>query len=680
MSNSPKALILAGGLGTRLREVVNDRPKPMALISGKPFLEHQINFLEDQRVREIILAVGYQANVIKSYFGTGGRFGVDITYSEEDSPLGTAGAVKHAEKYIDDTFYVLNGDTFSQINLQDFLDFHKTSDREYSMCLSKLGGGREKGKVVLQKKKIKEYAEKGGKGNFTNRGIYLFNPSIFNYLENGKNISLEEEVFPDLAKKGRLGGYLVKGDFIDIGRPETYERFKKYFMEKLFLGKDANVKDALQKIDENRTGLVLVVDKDRILQGVATNRGINRFLYQEQGSLESRIEDAMFKKPDVVASISDGEDELHKKLSGVNVLPIVNEQGKIQDILFKEDEIKKENFPVIRGKAPLRISFAGGGTDLPHYFENHGGGIVINTTINKHCHGTATRRADNKRVINSDLGEEIILEQGRLIYDGKFDLIKAVINIINPQFGFELNLYNDVPPGRGLGSSASFSVLVASLLSGLENAKYDDSKIAKIAYLAETKELGIKGGWQDQYAAVTGGFNFIEFSRDGNLVTPLRLKEDIIDELAEHLSLCYTGGKHLSGDVQTETKRTFDNNEVRITQNLKLLKQMAIEIKNSLLNGELEKIGPLLHESWINKKKLSSGISSPRIDTLYETGIKNGAHGGKLLGAGGAGYLLFFHPPKKRNSLVQAVEDIGGEFLDFDFDLEGAKTWHVRTS
>ena len=130
-----KAIILAGGYGTRLKEIAKDVPKPMISIMGKPFLEHQINYLKENGINEIILAVHYQADKIKSYFGTGHRWGVSITYSEESSPLGTAGAVKNAEKYIEDTFLVLNGDSYSHININDLIEFHKKKKSNFTLGL-----------------------------------------------------------------------------------------------------------------------------------------------------------------------------------------------------------------------------------------------------------------------------------------------------------------------------------------------------------------------------------------------------------------------------------------------------------------------------------------------------------------------------------------------------------------
>ena len=224
-----KALILAGGFGTRLRDITGkDIPKPMVLITGKPFLEHQIRFLKDQGITEIIFAVHHHADKIKSYFGNGHRFGVNITYSEEEIPLGTAGAIKQAEKYIDDTFLVLNGDSYSQIDLKDFFDFHKNKKSGFTIGLTKTKDPIHYGSVVLRENKILEFSEKINSEGFVNAGIYIFEPKIFDHIEKEKNTSLERDIFPKLSKGNVLYGYHFEGYFMDLGRPETYGKFKQY--------------------------------------------------------------------------------------------------------------------------------------------------------------------------------------------------------------------------------------------------------------------------------------------------------------------------------------------------------------------------------------------------------------------------------------------------------------------
>ena len=673
-----KALILAGGLGTRLRSTVGDVPKSMALIVGKPFLEHQLRLLKEQGIKDIILAVHYMADKIKSYFGDGRRFGVDITYSEEEVPLGTGGAIKRAEKYIDDTFLVLNGDSYSHIDLKRFLEFHKAKMSNFSISLVNVPNVFEYGKVLLEGNKIKAFLEKGESGEgLINSGAYIFEPRIFTFIESEKNVSLEKDIFPKLIMENLLFGYHYEGYFMDIGRPETYEQFKQDILSTLLIQEYCKVREAMQRISKTGIDVLMVVDTQKKLLGIVNNRILKEFIL-EGGNMEEPISKTMVRDP-TFARVTDESSKISEiLLSGIHRLPILDEQGKVKDIAFHIEKVKTENFPVIRGKSPLRIAFSGGGTDVPHFFEKYGG-VVISATINKYCYATLVKRADTKITIDSDIGEEIIANsRNDLIYDGRFDLIKAVINMLKPDFGFELYLHNDVPPGRGLGSSASLAVLLISMISYLQDLMYDDYKIAEIAYKVEREQLKIGGGWQDQYAAVTGGFNFMEFNAEKTIIYPLRLKEETVNEFNERMLLCYVGNIHSSGDMHQHQAQTFMKSEDEIFSNLNETKSVAIEIKDALLTNHLENIGLLLNKSWENKKKLSPTISTPMIDYLYTIGMKNGAYGGRLLGAGGGGYLLFFFSPRQRNRLTRALEKAGGEIMNFHFEFKGMQHWLVK--
>ncbi len=667
-----KAVILAGGFGSRLKEISRDIPKPMVSIAGKPFLEHQINFLREYGIKEVIITVHYMANKIKSYFGDGLRWDMNITYCEEESPLGTGGAIKNAEQYIDDTFLVLNGDSYSQIDLKRFMEFHKNMNNICTMSLTKSTDSSYYGNVILENNKIKEFSEKkADTEGLINTGIYIFEPKIFDYIIKSENVSLEKDIFPKLSKEGTLGGYQYEGYFMDIGRPETYKKFKEDVIKTLFLKENDSVMEAMKKIHYSEINLVIVVNEENKLVGVLTERIIKKFLISG-GKLEYPVKNAMITDP--ITTKEGEENEIRKLLlRGINALPILNENGKVVDVRFRSEKLKEEKFSIIRGRAPLRISFAGGGTDLPHFFEKYGG-AVISATINKYCYGTIIKRADSKIIIDSDLSNGLIINSiNELKYDGNLDLIKAVIKIINPEFGFELYLHNDIPPGRGLGSSASLAVLIVNLIGQLQGTKYSDYDMAKIAYKAEDEELKITGGWQDQYAAVSGGFNFMEFDQDKSLIYPLRLKEDFINELNHHLLLCYIGQTHDSGKVQD----SIIKNESDKILGLYDIKNKAIEMRDSLLTGDLSKIGRLLHESWEKKKNLSQSISNERVNMLYDLGLKNGAVGGKLLGAGGGGYILFFHNPTKKNLLMRSLKNVGAEIMDFQFEFGGTKIWSV---
>ncbi|HLC78131.1 MAG TPA: sugar phosphate nucleotidyltransferase [Candidatus Nanoarchaeia archaeon] len=676
-----KAVILAGGFGTRLAAVLGDLPKPMISIAGKPFLEHQIRLLKEQGIKEIILTVHYRADKIKSYFGNGRRFGVNITYADEDVPLGTGGAIKNAAKYLDNTFLVLNGDSYSRIDINEFISFHNHKKSIATMAVKQTESDLHYGNVIMQENKIVSFSENNNTTGLINSGVYLFEPLIFDFIESNKFTSIEKEVFPILADRGMLWGYNYNGYFMDVAQPETYKKFKEDVMNTLFLPPTLTVREAFQKIGRSGINLIMIVDSDHKLLGVINERLIKEYLLAG-GGLTDRLEQAMVKDPIVGKTTDDATKINMLLLSGINCLPIINELGIVKDVEFHVEKIKNESFPVIRGKAPLRISFAGGNTDLSYFFEKHGG-AVISATINKYCYATLIKRADYKVIIDSDItqGPDVVMYSlDEIKYDGKFDLIKAIIKIMKPEFGFELYLHNDLAPGRGLGSSASMAVLIASMLNYLQNTKHDDYKIAEIAYKAEREELNIKGGWQDQYAAITGGFNFMEFEKERTIIYPLRLKEEVVNELSEHTTLCYVGGSHFSGDIHTRQEENFKENQEELVAPLHRLKNIAIEIKNALLRNELGKIGELLHESWENKRKLEKGISNPRIDQLYEVGRRNGAIGGRLLGAGGGGYILFFHSPKKRNQLQSSLKSEGGEIMDFNFEFAGTKIWTVNNS
>ncbi|MBI2631598.1 hypothetical protein HYW75_01190, partial [Candidatus Pacearchaeota archaeon] len=415
------------------------------------------------------------------------------------------------------------------------------------------------------------------------------------------------------------------------------------------------------------------------LLGTLTGKEIKKLILGGV-EIDSEIEKIINQKAVTAKTDTNQENLIGLFELGLEQIPIIDETGTIKDIAFCPSIVNMKKFPTVRGRAPLRISFSGGGTDLPYFFEKYGG-IVLSAAIDKYCYATITKRADRKVVIDSDLTSETDVSVNsleNLKYDGKFDLIKAVIKLMNPDFGFELFLHNDVPPGRGLGSSASAAVMVISLLNHLQETNYDSYKIAELAFKAEREELKIKGGWQDQYAAVTGGFNFMEFNGDKTIIYPLRLKDEVINELNHHLLLCYVGKGHESGEIHKVQEENFIKKQEDSVLLLNSMKKIAAEMKDALLTNKLDIFGKLLHDSWENKKILSPAVTNNFIDKLYEVGLNNGADGGKLLGAGSGGYLLFFFNPKKRNQLTRALQKSGGEFMNFGFDLRGAQVWTVK--
>lgn len=336
---------------------------------------------------------------------------------------------------------------------------------------------------------------------------------------------------------------------------------------------------------------------------------------------------------------------------------------------------------IIRSRAPLRISFGGGGTDVEP-FPTRKGGAVLNSTIDKYVYTTVSPRPDGKLVVNSlDMG--VSEEVKDFVYGSKIDLVKAVLKIFSVSGGAEVSINSETPPGSGLGGS---STVVVSLIGALQKwlgLPRDNYHIARLAYRIEREELGIKGGYQDQIAASFGGFNFIELNSGGKfIVTPLRVDEDIIDELQTNLLLCNIGRTRSSSDVierQVKSLQSGDNEEY-----LEKMKKFCYQMKDSLLTGNLEEFVFLMDQTWQEKRKLAEGISNPEIDALYNTARIAGAKAGKVTGAGGGGHMLFYcehfrKPEVIRALLKRAIElNINLQIIPFSFDSYGMKTWRVR--
>ncbi len=337
---------------------------------------------------------------------------------------------------------------------------------------------------------------------------------------------------------------------------------------------------------------------------------------------------------------------------------------------------------LIRSKAPLRISFCGGGTDVPPYPEEKGG-VVLSATINKYAYCSLIPLEDKNEIKVHSLDYDITARYEKeedLEYDGELDLVKSVIKNIRimGHKGVEVYLHSDAPPGSGLGSSSTIVVCLIGLFKHWLNMPLTNYDIADLAYKIERVDLGIKGGLQDQYAATFGGFNFIEFLKGAIIVNPLRIPDDVIEELNYNLLLCYTGKTRLSAHIIEEQVEGFVRKKKDIVAAMDELKEITIQMKNALLQARLGDFGRLLHYSWENKKKMARRITAPFIDEMYDVARKNGAFGGKILGAGGGGYLLVFVPFDKRRRVAEEIERFGGRVVDFNFEFRGLRTWQIK--
>jgi D-glycero-alpha-D-manno-heptose-7-phosphate kinase len=363
----------------------------------------------------------------------------------------------------------------------------------------------------------------------------------------------------------------------------------------------------------------------------------------------------------------------------IKVIPILDSDSKLVSIVTRDHIPQKlEQKVFARAKSPVRISFGGGGSDISTYFTENKA-AVINATISLYSHSTLKIRDDEKIILNSlDLNDKIEFNDIEELYkyEGKFSLIKAVIKAINPSFGFELFIHSDFPMSSGLGGSAVVTSSILGCFNQFRNDKWDKHDISEIAFQAERLHLGVAGGWQDQYATVFGGFNFMEFNKDQNIISPIRLNNETILEMEESLVLCYTGTTHDSGNIHNDQKKETQNTNVkeRIQSNVDL----TFEIRNHLLRGRLDEFGKCLHTAWELKRSFSSKISNSFLDKIYNGAIQNGAIGGKLLGAGGGGYFLFYVPSFDRHKLMNWIKTIGLLATPFVFENNGLQSWTVR--
>ncbi len=335
---------------------------------------------------------------------------------------------------------------------------------------------------------------------------------------------------------------------------------------------------------------------------------------------------------------------------------------------------------VIRAKAPLRISFAGGGTDVAPYPELYGG-CVLNATIDNFAFGSLCPRQDTKVKLESvDFGLKVEFDvKDEVCFDGKLDLPKAALKRLGAlnSHGFSIFLHTDAPPGSGLGSSSALVVALVGLIKDYKSLPFSDYEIAQMAHSIEREDLAISGGLQDQYASAFGGFNFIEFEKDRTVVNPLRIKRETVNELEHNLLLCYTGTTRRSDNIIDDQRQRLMANAKDTVGALARQKELAVAMKNALLTNRLNEFGDLLDSSWQTKKQMSARISNPRIDEIYEEARNKGALGGKITGAGGGGFMMFYCEFEKRHKVAEQLRKMGLVPMEFAFEPAGLQTWRA---
>lgn len=344
---------------------------------------------------------------------------------------------------------------------------------------------------------------------------------------------------------------------------------------------------------------------------------------------------------------------------------------------------------IVRSRAPLRLGLAGGGTDLPAFSDIYGGS-VLNATVNYYAHCTIKANKDNKIIFNAtdlNISDEIKIGD-EIKLTGNLPLHRATYKKFLEKFdlradSISVSSFSDVPPGSGLGSSSTLVVSIIKAFSEWFEISLGNYDIAKLAFEIERIDLSLSGGKQDQYAASFGGFNFMEFKNDGNvIINPLQIKNEIIDELTEHIILYYSGmsrsAAEISDGIIEEQNKNVEEKLNNSLEAMKITKQISYDMKDALIKGDILRMGKLMNYSWEQKKLTAKNVSNSQLDEIFRLAIDNKAIACKLSGAGGGGFSIFLVDPLDRHEFIRYLQSYSkGFILNVNFSLIGCKSWRV---
>ena len=340
---------------------------------------------------------------------------------------------------------------------------------------------------------------------------------------------------------------------------------------------------------------------------------------------------------------------------------------------------------IVRARAPLRLGLAGGGTDVSPYCDIHGG-YVLNAAIDRYAYAVIKLlNAPEVRFLANDQQMESVHPLGEpLELNGKLDLHKAVYNHMVQHFNggrpilMELSTFCDAPAGSGLGSSSTLVVAMIRAFVELLNLPMDDYAIAKLAFKIERIDCNLQGGRQDQYSATFGGFNFMEFYEgERTIINPLRIKNWILCELEGSLVLFFTGVSRESARIIADQSTNVQAGAIDAIEAMHSIKREAQVMKECLLRGDFTGFIESMRQGWESKKRSAKTVSNPHIDEIYEAAINAGALAGKVSGAGGGGFMLFFVPTERRMAVIRTLNQFNGQVSNCHFTKHGTQAWRV---
>ena len=331
-------------------------------------------------------------------------------------------------------------------------------------------------------------------------------------------------------------------------------------------------------------------------------------------------------------------------------------------------------------RAPMRISFGGGGTDLPSFYERYGG-LVVSTTINRYVYAILTTGSQEAvQIVSADYRTFWRQFLDDLIWDGDLALPRAVVNEFDLHHGLDVFLASQIPPGTGLGSSGSVAVCLLNGLAAWRGMTLTPAEVAEKACYIEIDKMGMPVGKQDQYASAFGGLNYITFSAEGVTVEPLWVTEETRRSLERRLILFFTGSSRQSSNILRYQKQKGEEGNEQVMKRLLAIKELGLAIKQALEAGDLDAFGELLHRSWVQKRSVAPDISNDFIDQVYALARSKGASAGKITGAGGGGFLMLYCREEHQNNVTRALEEMGLRRMGFAFDSSGAQVFHAGES
>lgn len=324
---------------------------------------------------------------------------------------------------------------------------------------------------------------------------------------------------------------------------------------------------------------------------------------------------------------------------------------------------------MILARAPFRISLGGGGTDLPSYYSRYGG-FILSAAINKYMYIYVNRpAADDFIRVKYSRYEQVTSPD-----EVQHDLVRPALKALNLNSSLEIVSMADIPAGTGLGSSGTYLVALLTALYELKREKVPTQALAEQACCIEMDQAGHPVGKHDHYLAAFGGITCLDIGTDGRVkVRPLDISMTTVEEFRNSVLLFYTGVTRRSSDILEDQKRDTRRGDTTVVDSLHRTKELGYRIREALEQGDLERFGLLLHEHWENKKRRSAKISDPRIDEWYEIARRNGALGGKIMGAGGGGFFMLYCPNNCKARLRHALSAAGLREMSYDFDFEGTK-------